>query len=184
MECPQRTANGTHVAVLFVGELNSKAGGVMKILVGTDGSEFSSRALEAACDIAQGRADTTFCVVAAYEAPNPIAAEPYALSPEYYEHLDEFARDEAKNNAKKGVEFIRTKLRDASVRIDEIVELGKPAQIIVETAGDIGADLVVVGSHGRSFWGRLALGSVSDAVSHHAPCSVLIVKDRGRTKER
>ena len=108
----------------------------MKILVGTDGSEFSSRALEAACDIAQGRADTTFCVVAAYEAPNPIAAEPYALSAEYYEHLDEFARDEAKNNAKKGVEFIRTKLRDASVRIDEIVELGKPAQIIVETAGD------------------------------------------------
>ena len=47
---------------------------------------------------------------------------------------------------------------------------------IVETAEAIHPDMIVLGSHGYSRWERLLLGSVSDSVVHHAPCSVLIVR--------
>src|SRR6187551_2771348 len=103
-------------------------GGVMKILIGTDGSEFSWRALEAACEIASGRSDVSFCIVAAYQAPPPLASEPYALSEEYFDHMDKFVRESAEQNAREAVEFIKGKFPGDSVKIDVIVELGKPAQ--------------------------------------------------------
>ena len=56
---------------------------------------------------------------------------------------------------------------------------GPPAQEIVQQAEDWGADLVVVGSHGYGFWSRALLGSVSNSVVHHAPCSVLVVRKPG-----
>ena len=54
---------------------------------------------------------------------------------------------------------------------------GVPAQRIVAAARDWGADLVVVGDHNRHILSRFVLGSVSDAVVRHAPCSVLIVRE-------
>src|SRR5215213_10982752 len=53
---------------------------------------------------------------------------------------------------------------------------GSPEQSIVAEAEDWGADLIVVGSHGYGFWERMFLGSVSNAVVHHASCSVLVVR--------
>ena len=47
----------------------------------------------------------------------------------------------------------------------------------VETAEEFGSDLIIVGSHGYSRWERLLLGSVSQSVVHHAPCSVLVVRE-------
>jgi len=55
---------------------------------------------------------------------------------------------------------------------------GAPDQQILAKAKEWNADLIVVGSHGRGFWGRL-LGSVSDGVVHHAECSVLVVRRPG-----
>jgi nucleotide-binding universal stress UspA family protein len=55
-----------------------------------------------------------------------------------------------------------------------LTEEGSPAGKIVETAGSTGASLVIVGSRGLT--GLKALGSVSERVAHHAPCSVLIVR--------
>jgi nucleotide-binding universal stress UspA family protein len=56
------------------------------------------------------------------------------------------------------------------------VLFGSPESRIVETAEQMQADLIVVGSHGYNRWERLLLGSVSDSVIHHAPCSVLVVR--------
>ena len=56
------------------------------------------------------------------------------------------------------------------------VLFGSPDSRIVETAEQWHADLIVIGSHGYSRWERLLLGSVSDSVLHHAPCSVLVVR--------
>lgn len=53
---------------------------------------------------------------------------------------------------------------------------GAADRAIIETAKEWEADLIVVGSHGRGFWGRLTAGSVSDSLVHHAPCSVLVAR--------
>jgi nucleotide-binding universal stress UspA family protein len=151
----------------------------MRILIATDGSEFSRKALEKACEVVQGREGISFRVISVYEPQVPMAAEPYALSAQYFERLDGLARERAEETARAGAEVLRNKFADASVEIESVAEFGRPAQMIVQTADDWDADLVVVGSHGHGFWGRLALGSVSDAVLHHAPCSVLVVRGNG-----
>lgn len=63
---------------------------------------------------------------------------------------------------------------------------GPPREIIVDEADKWGADLIVMGSRGLGAWSRVLLGSVSNAVVHHAKCSVLIVrkhKDSGPEKK-
>jgi nucleotide-binding universal stress UspA family protein len=56
------------------------------------------------------------------------------------------------------------------------VEQGYPAEVIVSLASDEAVDLIVIGNRGMSGVGRFLVGSVSDRVVHHAPCSVLVVK--------
>ncbi len=66
--------------------------------------------------------------------------------------------------------------RHAGVPVSFLVWEGEPGPAIVEAAESEGADLVVVGSHGRSRVGRFVLGSVSDHVVRHSPSPVLIVR--------
>jgi nucleotide-binding universal stress UspA family protein len=56
------------------------------------------------------------------------------------------------------------------------VEMGDAGPMIVWVAEQIGADVVVVGSHGRGALKRMVSGSVSEYVVHHAPCPVLVVR--------
>lgn len=146
-----------------------------KVLIGTDGSRFSEKALRKACELATAPEDLCFRVITAYESV-PMAAEPYALSAEYFERLDELAREQAESVSRQGVELIKSCLPNRSICVTSTVEFGRPAQVIIEEAEKWRADMIVVGSHGHGFWGRLTLGSVSDAVVHHAPCSVLVVR--------
>ena len=60
-------------------------------------------------------------------------------------------------------------------RVTEIVVPGHPAETICRIAEEDGHDLIVMGSRGLSGIGSFFLGSVSDKVSHHTPCPVLIV---------
>lgn len=60
--------------------------------------------------------------------------------------------------------------------IETQVETGPPARTIVRVADDIGADYIVMGSHGRSGASRILLGSVAESVTRRAPCPVLIVR--------
>ena len=53
---------------------------------------------------------------------------------------------------------------------------GDPAESIVEAANAEGADIIVIGSHGRAALGRALIGSVSDQVVRHAPCPVMVVR--------
>jgi universal stress protein A len=61
---------------------------------------------------------------------------------------------------------------------ETVLDTGVPWDCIVERAGKLGADLIVMGTHGRSGLKHLWLGSVAERVVQHAPCAVLVVRQR------
>jgi nucleotide-binding universal stress UspA family protein len=67
------------------------------------------------------------------------------------------------------------RMREAQVNFRTLVREGNPAPAIVQTAADEGADLIVMGSRGRSGLSELLVGSVAHHVTHHAPTPVVIV---------
>jgi nucleotide-binding universal stress UspA family protein len=148
----------------------------MKVVIGTDGSEFSSAAIDACGQMIERGLVTDVTVVAVYEAQAPIAAEPVVVSSGYYQKLNDMAHDRTVEAADEAVKQLEAFATEHPAKFAKRVEMGQPGRIIVEAARDLRADLVIVGSHGRGFWGRLALGSVSDSVVHNAPCSVLVVR--------
>ncbi len=64
----------------------------------------------------------------------------------------------------------------AGVNVQVFARQGDPADAILDVAEEIGADLIVVGNRGMTGARRFLLGSVPNKVSHHAPCSVLIIR--------
>jgi nucleotide-binding universal stress UspA family protein len=146
----------------------------MKVLIATDGSEFSTAAIEKYCDLFSGAGDE-IRVLAVVEPVTHIVGAPFGVVDDYYDRFIEEARSEAAVHLENARSAISGKLPNAG-EIQTDVELGTPARSIVEAATEWGADLIVMGSHGRGFWQRMYLGSVSNSVTHHAPCSVLIVR--------
>jgi nucleotide-binding universal stress UspA family protein len=67
-------------------------------------------------------------------------------------------------------------VREAGFQVNGVVRVGHVGATIVGVATQWHADLIVVGSHGRKGLQRALLGSVSDYVARHAPCSVQIVR--------
>ena len=148
----------------------------MKILLATDGSEFSREALEKSCRMLNLSADDQIRVVSVYEQSVPMATEPFALSAPYYQEVMEIGRRQCLANVDESAKQLKATLGGVEVKLETEVRMGAPARVIVDEAEEWGADLIIVGSHGRGFWGRLTLGSVSDALVHHAPCSVLVAR--------
>jgi nucleotide-binding universal stress UspA family protein len=148
----------------------------MRILIATDGSDFSRRAIDECCKILAISEDTEVKIVSIYEQMAPIAAEPFAISAQYYQEMMNLAHKQCEAFAENAAGQIKKSLPALKFEIETEVKLGLPARVIVDEAVNWKADLIVVGSHGRGFWGRLTLGSVSDAIVHHAPCSVFIAR--------
>ncbi|MBV9242789.1 MAG: universal stress protein [Acidobacteria bacterium] len=147
----------------------------MKILIATDGSEFSKAAINEACaNVIRPERDEVL-VVSSFEDAYPLMAEPFAISAEYYQKVEEAVRDQCDVFVNEARASLQKACPDVKVQTE--ILRGSPEQQIVERAEEWGAHLIVVGSHGRGFWGRL-LGSVSNGVVHHAPCSVLVVRKR------
>lgn len=147
----------------------------MKILVATDGSKFGTAALEEACNLASHMPDTEVKVLTSYELPGPIAAEPYISVPIYTQEIVDGLSTAAESVLACAR---RTVVRNCpAVPVNTCEARGSAASAIVDEAVAWNADLIVVGSHGHGFWGRTLLGSVSDEVVHHAPCSVMVVRD-------
>ncbi len=141
------------------------------ILVGTDGSETAHRAVAQAVDLAKSLG-ARLEIVCAYE---PVAGS----------RLREESRNTPADmqwmvNAHEDVE---TTLREAveqaereGVAAETYARQGDPADAILDVAEERGADLIVVGNRGMTGAKRFLLGSVPNKVSHHAPCSVLIIR--------
>ncbi len=146
----------------------------MKVLLAVEGSEFSDAALSKTCQLLRDSDDVEVRVITAV-APVYVAAEPLALSAAYTSEMVEAAQKAAESIVSKAEAEIRALLPKVK-EVSTIVILGPAARVIVEEASEWGADLIVVGSHGYGFWQRSLLGSVSNSVVHHAPCSVLVVR--------
>jgi len=143
-----------------------------RIVVGTDGSETAAEAVRQATELAK-LSDAHLDIVSAYqpipsqrmkeesrEAPGDVQ---YGISEREDVNL---MLDKASGDAKNaGVSEVQSHALD-----------GEPADAILDVAEKVGADLIVVGNKGMTGTRRFLLGSVPNKVSHHAPCSVIIVR--------
>ena len=149
----------------------------MKILVATDGSDFSTAAINMLVNIVANPETTAFKIVSAVEFQAMLPSNGFiAVSAEYYNDMQESLREQAKQSVEQAETEIRSLFPGGLLDVTAEVSDGSPARVIVETAENWEADLIVIGSHGYGFWSRALLGSVSDSVVHHAPCSVLVVR--------
>ena len=146
----------------------------MKILIGIDGSAFSKPALKAASDIVATNQNVEFKILTAYEAPAPVAAAPFVPMPVYTQEIVDGLRLQAETIAHTAEGQLRE--RFPSSQISACVVMDEPGSAIVSKAMTWRPDLIIVGSHGHGMIGRVLLGSVSDHVVHHAPCSVMVAK--------
>lgn len=147
----------------------------MKILIATDGSEFSRTAIEKACGMIL-MPNHEIRIISVFEDFAAVAAEPFAVSAEYVRDMDKIGREQATGFAAAAEALIRQCFPKADIYVTTKITKGAAARAIVEEAEDWEADLIVVGSHGYGFWGRTLIGSVSQSVINHAPCSVFVAR--------
>jgi universal stress protein A len=75
--------------------------------------------------------------------------------------------------------MLQARHADVAIKIFVHARVGEPVHEVLEFAKELGADMIVLGSHGRGAMGRLLIGSVSEAVLHGAACPVLIARTKG-----
>ena len=146
----------------------------MKILLAVDGSVCSDAAVEAVAR-RPWPPESEVKVITAAEIPMPVGMEPWVVSPDYFEEMDKSVRKAAQVVLDSALAKLKT-IEDKTLKISSEAIQGSPRQVIVDEAEQWGADLIVLGSRGLGAWNRLLLGSVSNAVVHHAKCSVEIVR--------
>jgi nucleotide-binding universal stress UspA family protein len=141
------------------------------IVVGTDGSGTATEAVRHAAQLAQ-LSGATLHVVHAFQAISPLAA----IGPDAgAAALGAGVREAAEQEAKELVGRAKQQASAAGAEVQTHIRPGDPATVLLETAEEEGADLIVVGNKGMSGVKRFVLGSVPNSVSHHCPCNLLIV---------
>ncbi|MEM8609574.1 MAG: universal stress protein [Myxococcota bacterium] len=150
-----------------------------KILVGTDFSDISDEALRTAALYANTFGSSV--VVAHVFDPTP-NIPPMAWSrPDL---LDHSVRAEIQAAIRETLDGQTAKLLSDVGAVELCVcQHPSPGRALCQIAEDEGADLLILGSHGRSGLSRAFLGSVAEKVVRHAHCPVLVVRERQTSKE-
>jgi nucleotide-binding universal stress UspA family protein len=136
-----------------------------KVLVAIDGSPASEKALAAAVDLA-GHYKADLTAISVVVTPEVVGTV------DEVDDLRQTAETHFRHIGEAAVEYARTR----GVALRSIVVRGHAADAIVRYAESEGVNLVVIGQHGHSRITRFFLGSTSDRVSEHCPCTVMIVK--------
>lgn len=144
-----------------------------QIVVGTDGSETAGIAVQRATALA-ALTGATLHIVNAYRSLSVSTAALAATSGVTPVDIDAINRSVVADSRDK-CEHAATEARRQGVNVELHDVPADPADALVSVAQDVGADLLVVGNRGMSGARRFVLGSVPNKVSHHAPCSLLIV---------
>ena len=137
-----------------------------KVLLATDGSKDAALAARAAADACEGMGAELHLVHVWFNVPTA--------------RLRPFMRAELKKLGKEHLDEGVKRVEESGGLVTEahLIE-GRAADEILDLAERIGADLVVIGSRGLGPVGRIALGSVSEAVIHHSRCPVLVLRGGG-----
>lgn len=143
----------------------------MKILLPIDDSKYSQAAIDAV--ISQAKPGETEVRLLHVIEPTPVYSEgpSWVYYPDYG-GVRHDQREEAEGLIARAAE----RLREAGINVTTAVESGNPKVVLIDDAATWHADLIVLGSHGRKGLDHFLLGSVSEAVARHAPCSVQIVR--------
>jgi nucleotide-binding universal stress UspA family protein len=141
----------------------------MKILLAVDDSKYSQAAIQSVLQ----KAHTEDTEVRVLHILEPILEAQWS-SPHVHAEMIAQRRSEATEMVKRAAESLKA----VGFKIcSYALESGNPKVVIIDEAKKWGADLIVLGSHGRTGLDRFLLGSVSEAVARHAACSVEIVRD-------
>jgi nucleotide-binding universal stress UspA family protein len=141
------------------------------IVVGTDGSDTATQAVRLAVDLAQA-VGATLELVSAYE---PVPAQ--RLREERRETPEDLQwAINPREDVDATLEAAAAIAREAGVPVNAYPRQGDAADAILDVAEEKEADLIMVGNKGMTGAKRFLLGSVPNKVSHHAPCSVLIIR--------
>jgi nucleotide-binding universal stress UspA family protein len=136
----------------------------MKILVPVDGSAYSLKAVETACDLAKSQPPSSLVLVA-------VAVEIPELGEGRYIY------DKMKAQAEAALAQAKEVAQKCGIVGEMLLATGvSPAEEIVQVAKDQKADLIVIGSRGLAGKTKSFLGSTASQVVTYSPCSVLVVK--------
>jgi nucleotide-binding universal stress UspA family protein len=138
------------------------------IVVGTDGSPGAEAAIQKAIELTRGSGATVH-LVCAYPGQSPLERIGMTARSESIDMrgvaFDVLARDEHR-------------FTEAGFAVEKHAREGDPAHTLIDVAREQNADLIVVGAHGTTGLRRAMLGGVAGKLAHHAPSSLLIVRER------
>ena len=143
----------------------------MKILLAIDDSKYSRAALQSVLTLAPPKG-TQVRVLHVIEPPSVLVARGMGG---YSANL-RLVWEAQRKNGQELVERFAKDLAAKGFKVSTSIVQGEPRSKIVDVARNWHADLIFVGSHGRRGLERFLMGSVSEAVVHHAPCSVQVVR--------
>jgi nucleotide-binding universal stress UspA family protein len=141
------------------------------IVVGTDGSDTATTAVRQAIELARA-VGARIELVSAYEPVSDarLREESVVVPKDLHWMIN------PREDVQATLEEAAGEIRAAGIEVETFARQGDPADAILDVAEERGSDLIVVGNKGMTGAKRFLLGSVPNKVSHHAPCSVLIIR--------
>ena len=141
------------------------------IVVGTDGSATASEAVSQATELARSLGAKVYLVSAYEPVPEGRLRDERQQIPDDLQWMVNPREDVESTLAQSAAT-----VTEAGIAVETLAREGDPADAILDVAEEKNADLIVVGNKGMTGAKRFLLGSVPNKVSHHAPCSVMIIR--------
>ncbi|MBX0294580.1 universal stress protein [Haloarcula nitratireducens] len=165
----ERVVRRSPVPVLTVRatERSAVGEGYDDILVPTDGSDYAAAAVAHALAIAE-RADARVHAVSVVNLGDVATGTEVGVPPKLVEQFETLAEE--------AVESVATAAREAGLDVETSVRTGVPARELLDYAEENPIDLVAMGTHGRTGWDRLLLGSTAERLVRRSPIPVLTVR--------
>ncbi|NIA25429.1 MAG: universal stress protein [Gammaproteobacteria bacterium] len=157
-----------------------------RVLFATDFSDHAETAKKVAATLARedGNKLWVLTVLEPLDEPLTMVDEPPMVSPEVWEMEVEEEEVELEHEDAVRLHQDVAELEAAGLDVTEIIRVGDPAKEILDAAEEIGADVIVLGSHSRRTIRDVLLGDTAAHVAKHASCPVLTICSCGEGRKR